>query len=517
MDNFTKFKSSHINFSFILILIFVFLTGCTTDRLLKTKNYDSEWEQCWDAIKRANGDMHQLNDILDREINDYQILIEEILVSREKTLELTDGISRYINQDIAIPPAVLDELNSQMKKGFDYEGKLSRGIARNECWFQASNERMQEKGLVPLEEELRLKGLMLALSGTLTLYDTYMMTVSVLNEHERIRRFLNQSDIGYGIQEDQIKAVTDAVHDVSNLLFVRDEISFYEENILKVRQKLENDKKFAYLTLLIKQSPSYSILKNITFDEATTQREIVRQNEAADNFSELNRSAINGVSQFFGNLVGLVEERKGKLYGDSKVEAYINKKLKAGDILLEKTPFRLTDKMIPGHWGHAAIWVGTEQELKQLGIWEHKVVRKYHKQIQSGYGVVEALRSDVTMNTLAHFMNIDDIAIIRNRNINDKERGKVIIRTLRQVGKEYDFNYDVETTDKIVCSQLVYLAYTDISWPTDRIAGRYTISPDNIGFKAINNGPLELMTFYHDGKRINDNAAGLMQDLMKVK
>ena len=32
--------------------------------------------------------------------------------------------------------------------------------------------------------------------------------------------------------------------------------------------------------------------------------------------------------------------------------------MQAGDILLEKTPFRLTDKMIPRYWGHATIWTG---------------------------------------------------------------------------------------------------------------------------------------------------------------
>ena len=106
---------------------------------------------------------------------------------------------------------------------------------------------------------------------------------------------------------------------------------------------------------------------------------------------------------------------------------------------------------------------------------------------------------------------------IREPGITDKERGQAIIRALRQVGKEYDFNYDVETTDKIVCSQLVYMAYTDISWPTSKVAGRYTISPDNVAFKAINNGPLKLVTFYHDGKRIDDNAEALMEELMQVK
>ena len=64
---------------------------------------------------------------------------------------------------------------------------------------------------------------------------------------------------------------------------------------------------------------------------------------------------------------------------------------------------------------------------------------------------------------------------------------------LRQIGKAYDFNFDVETTDKIVCSQLVYLAYDKIDWPAESVVGCYTISPDNIAIKSLNNGPFELI------------------------
>jgi hypothetical protein len=107
---------------------------------------------------------------------------------------------------------------------------------------------------------------------------------------------------------------------------------------------------------------------------------------------------VGGVSEFFGNVVGLVEERKGKLYDDPLVLQDAVRNLKAGDILLEKTPFRLTDRLIPGHWGHAAIWVGNEQELKELGLWDHSVVRKHHNDIRRGASVVEALRDGVQMN-----------------------------------------------------------------------------------------------------------------------
>jgi uncharacterized protein YycO len=191
--------------------------------------------------------------------------------------------------------------------------------------------------------------------------------------------------------------------------------------------------------------------------------------------------------------------------------------LRAGDILLEKTPFRLTDRLIPGHWGHAAIWVGTEQELKQLGLWEHPVVQKHQDAVRSGASVVEALRDGVQMNTLEDFLNIDDLAVLRMKSLGSEELAQSIIRALRQVGKAYDFNFDVETTDKIVCSELVYLAYPGPDWPTDKIMGRYTISPDHVARKAVEGGPLKLVLLYHDGNEIQKNRDQIFEKLMAQK
>ena len=509
--------------SLLCLSAFIVLSSaCTTDRLITRNNHDAEVNYCWQRLADSRANTEQLNKILDKEIQNYQLLVEEVLSARESALKLTQWISGNIDHDSAIPPLMLDRLNKQMAHNLALSDKVVAVVARNECWLQASEERISARGISPLDGYTRYKGFMLALSATLMLYDTYYTTASILNENDKIRQFLNQGDSGYGRKSDQLTAVTNTIFNLSNVLFVREEIDFFENKFPLYASHLgeetkDSDREASYLSASIKQSPSYPVLRKATIEYVREQQEIHSSAEVGDSLSAINRETVNGISKFFGNVVGLVEERKGKLYADKASHHHIKHQLKAGDILLEKTPFRLTDKMIPGHWGHAAIWIGTEVELKALGIWEHPIVKPYHKEIVNSQGVVEALRSGVEINSLARFMNIDDAAIIRDPAQTKTQTAERIIRTLRQIGKEYDFNYNVETTDKIVCSQLVYLAYTDIKWPTDKVIGRYTISPDNIAAKAVQSGPLELVVLYHDGKYIEHNPVALMESLMRKK
>ena len=102
-----------------------------------------------------------------------------------------------------------------------------------------------------------------------------------------------------------------------------------------------------------------------------------RRRNMRDYLMEIHRSIRNG---FIGNLINLSSnciERKGKLYQDRKAKENILSHLQIGDILIVKTPFYLTDKMIPGYWSHTAIWIGNESELRALGVWNNKIVKKY--------------------------------------------------------------------------------------------------------------------------------------------
>jgi uncharacterized protein YycO len=226
-------------------------------------------------------------------------------------------------------------------------------------------------------------------------------------------------------------------------------------------------------------------------------------------------------SQTVGNTMGLVRWRDGKLKHDEAMLKTLQAQLQPGDILLEKTPFTLTDKSIPGHFGHAAIYTGTAEQLRDLGAATLPLVQKNLAKIEAGHVVVEALRNGVQLDTLQAFMNIDDVAILRPQYLSAEARLDAVNLALGNLGKQYDFNFDVNTTETIVCSELVYIVYPQIDFVTKRVLGSFAITPDDVAMQAGDaSSPLAVVLFAHDGKLVldathDDNGLVLYNQLVK--
>ena len=73
----------------------------------------------------------------------------------------------------------------------------------------------------------------------------------------------------------------------------------------------------------------------------------------------------------------------------------------------------------------------------------------------------------------------------------------------------------LETADRIVCSELVYQVYTGLKWPTDRTAGRWTISPDQVAKCCLPGGSLALVDLWCDGLRITEDQTTTLMRLLK--
>ncbi len=470
-------------------------------------------------LSAAEGDAEKAGRSLDAEIAAFQSVIEEGFVFRRRIAALATELRAKTDSGQPLTGADLDRLNAGISRGAEIARRIFAVVDVHANWRTASDRDMKKAGFPDgLSIPLRTKGAMLSLAGSLFLYDSYRLQVAGLAENDKIRRVLNRGDKGYSNPKSLLDGVTEEFISVAGRGRAAAELRYCEENQFATAACYSGRDNLRWLQEMIAQSPSRRMLHGeIIPDSGAVGEQIAgRTGMLLGGIKNLGEDSMNTISLCFGNTVGLVETRKGRLWGDAAVAARVRGVLRPGDILLEKTPFRLTDTFIPGHWGHAAIWLGDEAELKALGLWDDPVLKPYQENIRAGKCIVEALRGGVTLNTIEHFLNIDDLGILREPALEtDRETlRRHLLLTLRQVGKEYDFNFDVETTDKIVCSELVYVVYTDITWPTDKTLGRYTISPDNVAAKAFDGGPLRLVLFYHDGRPVTDKPLERMALLM---
>ncbi len=438
----------------------------------------------------------------------FQALAEETLGLREQAIDFLAELKAADARGEPLSGGQLRRLNQGAAALLEQRRALLALAGRYECWLEVP---------VPADPDaarVQATGITMSLAAALILYDNYLTAVGLYRATPALRQHLNRKDQGFAISQGELTRISASFASAVNRSRVRRGLIWYENHGRQLLADSANGDE-RYVAALVAQSPSYNMVRRVRPVGYAENLMGFFGVLSVDTLNQLKNEGVNFFSMMFGNAVGLVESRRGKLDGREEVIGKIGGALQAGDILLEKTPFRLTDAFIPGHWGHAAVWVGGEAELRELGIWEHPVVRPHQERIRAGRGVVEALRGGVKMNTLAHFVNVDDLAVLRQRAAGPAERTEVVLQALRQVGKAYDFNFDVESTDRIVCSELIYHAYGDIRWPTARHLGRSTVSPDNIAVLATGDGPFAVTVLYHDGREIGEEPGRYLESLVQ--
>ena len=479
---------------------------------------------------------------LQAELEAFKLLAEEALVWRALSIEFYHQVKDALEEDGHISHEELIKLHESSEKYISLRERIMEIVKRREWlttpltkvtfepgagtdfskkvvhpWKKAFFPMLIQHVVLDPKDEKGAKAiteLKISLAAAMLLLDNYVYGIYPYFQNKHIRYLLNKD---YPSTRGKLQEITDEFVNVMNrkkvakaVAVVYKELQWREQNNLSPQTNED-----FFLELLVAQSPTFRhVVKTGKFKGPNSIDYI--EGVVQDDLRLTQRGMSFYLSKFFGNTLGLIQFRSGKLKKLSAPEKQsIVSTMKPLDILLEKTPFRLTDRFIPGHWGHVAIWVGNENQLKELGVWDHKYVVPHHEAIRAGKRIIEALRPGVQINTLAHFLNIDDLLVLRHPNLTPEEQKDYLIRAFKQVGKEYDFNFDVETDRKIVCSELAYVVFHNIEWPTQKTMGRYTISPDHVAVKALPGGPLIPVMIYHDGELMPDDQKGSLHIILQ--
>jgi hypothetical protein len=151
--------------------------------------------------------------------------------------------------------------------------------------------------------------------------------------------------------------------------------------------------------------------------------------------------------------------------------------LRPGDILLERRNWFASNAFLPGFWPHAALYLGTPADLQRLGLlrrgaggeWaasDLNVTRHLADYLRPAHDgepntVMESVSEGVIFNSLTESMGADYVAVLRPR-VPDERKAAALARAFSHVGKPYDFEFDFSSSDKLVCTELVYQSYDGV-------------------------------------------------------
>ncbi|MCB1329425.1 MAG: hypothetical protein KDK28_08235 [Maritimibacter sp.] len=174
----------------------------------------------------------------------------------------------------------------------------------------------------------------------------------------------------------------------------------------------------------------------------------------------------------------------GKLSGNLSAEAALTEQLRPLDLVFTGNKSYAWGNLIPGRFTHGVVYLGTEAELRRAGLWEHAALAPLRDDIRAGNLFIEAVTPEVRMLSAAKVIEADAAVILRPA-LAAEARARTYATLAGNIGVPYDFAFEVATTDRLACTELINLAMPGLAFPTRTAYGREVIFPDEVVAQAI--------------------------------
>ena len=271
--------------------------------------------------------------------------------------------------------------------------------------------------------------------------------------------------------------------------------------IIFLRVTLRNDSLVeGYFVLEGESIKSYSYLLKSVFSTAVNAAKEKRYRLEKD-LSGIWFPVQKNVANMMGN--SYVSSRHDKFISLEQITE-LKKVLEPGDILVQRRNWYASNVGIPGFWAHGALYVGTLQDMYEyfdelfptsgyhdLDELLEKEYPKLWQQFKGTdmhnhpYAVIEGKSPGIILQSLEESAHADYLAALRPR-LSKKDKFASILRAFESFGKPYDYNFDFETRDELVCSELIYDAYQAIGekkglhFELTMTSGRKIVSPNDM-------------------------------------
>lgn len=184
----------------------------------------------------------------------------------------------------------------------------------------------------------------------------------------------------------------------------------------------------------------------------------------------------------------------GRLAGNREVEAALLAQLRPLDLVFTANKSYVWGTLIPGRFTHGEVYLGTEAQLRALGLWDTPGFAGLHDDIRAGRLFAESATPESKTIPAARVLESDAVAILRPH-LSGAERGRALAALAGAMGTPYDYTFDLASPDKLACTELINLAMPGLRLGIQEAYGRQVIFPDRVVSQAIRGERMSLVGY----------------------
>ncbi len=412
-----------------------------------------------------------LEEKIARDMVTVRNVIDGVRTLEEQADETTIALERITAR--VYTQAENDRIRSLLQSYLNYRSVLLRLLGYYSAYEAVSR------------EDLRLKSFLVAYVCGLTLFREGIVLVTSYRDRPRARAKLNEAEPLWDVPPNVFETVYKNITDASNVRLLGEAREYYTAQLPRMAGHG------------LVEGPQFTWLHETIWE----QQQFIEQ-EAVDIWEGIwdilwRQMGVYGKVPVYNAMAVLAT-----FAGDVKIwispphitQAQIQdlkQILQPGDLIVERRNWFLSNGFLPGFWKHMALYVGSAEDLERRGLSLDPLVQphveKFRQADQHGYlpRVIEVVSSGVIFSPLEHTAAADDLAVLRPR-LSESRKNAAIARAFSHLGKTYDFDFDFFSTDKLVCTELVYRVYDEpiggesIRLPLARVMGRDTMPADEV-------------------------------------
>ena len=177
----------------------------------------------------------------------------------------------------------------------------------------------------------------------------------------------------------------------------------------------------------------------------------------------------------------------------------------------------MSNLFLPGFWPHGALYIGASDERASRDILD--VSDGYKHSTADDINILEAKKDGVLLRPIEETLQVDAFVVLRPK-LSNAQINQALSKALSHAGKLYDFIFDFSTSDRLVCTEVIYRTYHGvgpIDFTLSTKAGRKCLSAEDFLNQAIENDWFELVRLYGiSGKNAFESPENARNSLSKT-